>query len=257
MKKNRKLLAGNWKMNTTVAEGKVLAKGILNFIENNPLELPLLIFPPATHLSELSKMSHTSEHLYLGAQNAHNEDNGAYTGEISVPMLKELEVKYLLVGHSERRAYFQESDRFLLSKLKKALEHKLKVVFCFGEALEIREANNYKSFVQDQIEQVLFHLDSSEMESVVLAYEPVWAIGTGKNASPEQAQEVHAFVRELLSDKFGQKCAEHTTILYGGSCKPSNAEALFSQKDVDGGLIGGASLKAEDFIQLYKQLNAN
>lgn len=250
----RKILAGNWKMNTSPSEGKDLAKGINKFAKENTLELPVLLFPPATHISQVNEIIADTENLKLGAQNAYSEESGAFTGEVSIPMLKELGVEYLLVGHSERREIFKEENNLLLAKTKKALELELKVVFCFGENLKIREDEAYKEFVQHQLEQVVFHLDTEEMKSIVLAYEPIWAIGTGKNASAEQAQEVHAYVRGLLAEKFDRTTAENTTILYGGSCKPANAQEIFAQTDVDGGLIGGASLKVEDFTQLYTQL---
>lgn len=250
----RKILAGNWKMNTIPSEGKKLAKAINDFAEENKLDFPVILFPPATHISQVGELIAGSRNLKMGAQNAYSEESGAYTGEISIPMLKELEVEYLLVGHSERREIFKESDSMLLAKTKKALELGLKVVFCFGEDLKVREDEAYKDFVEHQLEQVIFHLSTEEMKSIVLAYEPIWAIGTGENASAEQAQEVHAYVRSLLADKFDAETAENTTILYGGSCKPANAEQIFAQEDVDGGLIGGASLKADDFTQLYLQL---
>ena len=250
----RKILAGNWKMNTSPSEGKDLANGINEFANENALEFPVLLFPPATHISQVSEIITDTHNLKLGAQNAYSEESGAFTGEISIPMLKELGVAYLLVGHSERREIFKEEDNLLLAKTKKALELGLKVVFCFGEDLKVREDEAYKEFVQHQLEQVIFHLDKEEMKSIVLAYEPIWAIGTGKNASAEQAQEVHAYVRSLLAEKFDSETAENTTILYGGSCKPANAEEIFTQADVDGGLIGGASLKVGDFTKLYSQL---
>ncbi|MEX0811781.1 MAG: triose-phosphate isomerase [Chitinophagales bacterium] len=253
---NRRILAGNWKMNTTPKEGEALARELMEFFSENNPEFPVLLFPPATHLANISKITASIQNLSAGAQNAHSEEKGAFTGEISVPMIKEAGAEYLLVGHSERRTLFNENDDFLLKKTEQALKQGLKVVFCFGEALEAREADNYLSFVQEQLEKVVFKLSEVNMGNIVLAYEPIWAIGTGKNAQPEQAQEVHAFVRKILAEKYGTKIAETTSILYGGSCKPSNAKAIFAQKDVDGGLIGGASLKAEDFIQLYKLLNA-
>lgn len=254
---SRKILAGNWKMNTLPDEGKALCKAILNYERENNFDLHILIFPPATHLAILQELLMESHRISMGAQNAHSEEKGAFTGEISVPMIKALGAEYLLVGHSERRNLFKEEGSFLLKKINKALDHKLKVVFCFGEPLEIRQAETYKSYIKNQLEEVLFKLSIDQVQNIILAYEPVWAIGTGKNARPEQAQEVHAFVRNLLEDKFGKNTAESTSILYGGSCKPANAEGIFAQKDVDGGLIGGASLKADDFTKLYEQLKAS
>lgn len=251
---SRKILAGNWKMNTTPNEGRTLTNEIIEFFAQDHALFPVILFPPSTHLAIISETTSSSNNLITGAQNAYSEENGAYTGEVSVSMVKEAGAEYLMVGHSERRQYFNESDEMLLKKTELALKHEMKVIFCFGEALEIRESGKYLDFVKDQLEQVIFKLSNTQMKNLVLAYEPIWAIGTGKNAQPEQAQEVHAFVRELLAEKFGNEIAQNTTILYGGSCKPSNADAIFSQKDVDGGLIGGASLKADDFTQLYKQL---
>lgn len=251
---SRKVLAGNWKMNTRLEEGQSLASKIA---EINSFEFPVLLFPPTTHLQSVHQEIKAVDNLYLGAQNAYFEDKGAYTGEVSVPMIKDCGSEYLLIGHSERRSHFNEDNSLLLKKVQQALKHQLNVIFCFGEPLEIREAQTYKSYVKDQLEQVVFKLEEKDSSQLILAYEPIWAIGTGKNATAEQAQEVHAFVRGLIADRYHKSLAEHTSILYGGSCKPANAESIFAQEDVDGGLIGGASLKSEDFLQLYKQLKSS
>jgi triosephosphate isomerase len=184
----------------------------------------------------------------VGAQNMSQHESGAYTGEISGAMLSSMDVDYCIIGHSERRKYFGETNDVLAAKVNQALKHRVLPIYCCGEVLAEREAGNHFDVVKEQIEQGLFHLDADQFDDVIIAYEPVWAIGTGVNASPEQAQEMHAFIRNLVATKYGETLAQDTTILYGGSCNSGNARELFAQKDVDGGLIGGASLKAEEFI---------
>lgn len=246
----RKIVAGNWKMNTTIDEGKELVKGILDLMSSVPSDVQLIIAPPFTHLDGVGKQIKGSK-IALSAQNCADHEKGAYTGEVSVGMLKSVNCSYVILGHSERREYYTETSEKLVTKINLALAQNIMPIFCVGEKLEEREANRHFEVVKKQIEEVLFTLTPEQMAHIVVAYEPVWAIGTGKTASSEQAQEIHAFIRKTLSDKFG-KIADEISILYGGSCKPSNAKELFSQKDIDGGLIGGAALKAEDFIAIAK-----
>ncbi len=242
-----KIVAGNWKMNTVVSEGKELVDGILSKLSTVPSDVQLIVAPPFTHLSEVAtKLAGSS--IALAAQNCADHEKGAYTGEVSVDMLKSVGVQYVILGHSERREYYGETSETLVTKVKLALAAGLKPIFCVGEVKDERVAGKHFEVVGKQIEEVLFTLTAEEMAQVVIAYEPVWAIGTGLTATSEQAQEIHAFIRKALADKFGAELAEEITILYGGSCKPSNAPELFAQPDIDGGLIGGAALKAEDFI---------
>ena len=242
-----KIVAGNWKMNTVVSEGKELVDGILSKLSTVPSDVQLIVAPPFTHLSEVAtKLAGSS--IALAAQNCADHEKGAYTGEVSVDMLKSVGCTYVILGHSERREYYGETSETLVTKVKLALAAGLKPIFCVGEVKDERVAGKHFEVVGKQIEEVLFTLTAEEMAQVVIAYEPVWAIGTGLTASSEQAQEIHAFIRKALADKFGAELAEEITILYGGSCKPSNAPELFAQPDIDGGLIGGAALKAEDFI---------
>ena len=189
-------------------------------------------------------------YFMVGAQNVATEEKGAYTGEVSAEMLESMEIDYCIVGHSERRAYYGETDKTVAAKVDRLLAHNLKPIVCVGEVLEEREAGKQLDVVKRQVEEGLFHLTPEQMKEVVIAYEPVWAIGTGKTATPEQAQEIHAHIRSLLAAKYGKEVAEEISILYGGSCKPGNAKELFACPDIDGGLIGGASLKAEDFIAI-------
>ena len=242
-----KIVAGNWKMNTVVSEGKELVDGILSKLSTVPSDVQLIVAPPFTHLSEVAfKLAGSS--IALAAQNCADHEKGAYTGEVSVAMLKSVGCSYVILGHSERREYYGETSETLVTKVKLALAAGLKPIFCVGEVKDERVAGKHFEVVGKQIEEVLFTLTAEEMAQVVIAYEPVWAIGTGLTATSEQAQEIHAFIRKALADKFGAALAEEITILYGGSCKPSNAPELFAQPDIDGGLIGGAALKAEDFI---------
>lgn len=246
--KRRQIVAGNWKMNKTYDEGRELAQSILNkFV---PEETHVIICTPYIHLKSIHNLLKEVSRVALGAQNCHQEKSGAFTGEISPAMLKSVGVKYVIIGHSERRAYFSESDELLASKVDNALAHELRPIFCCGEDLAIRESGTHAQFVENQLKSSLFHFSESAFKNIVIAYEPIWAIGTGMTASPEQAQEMHAHIRQLIKQKYGSEVAESTSILYGGSCKPTNAKEIFGKPDVDGGLIGGASLKAEDFIQI-------
>lgn len=241
------IVAGNWKMNTTVPEGVALAKAVAEKSKEVPANVELVIAPPFTHLDAVSSAIAGSK-VALSAQNCADKEKGAFTGEISVDMLKSVGCEYTILGHSERRQYYGETDAKLVEKMKLAFAAGLKVILCVGENLEEREAGKHFDVCRAQIENVLYHFSAAEMANVVIAYEPVWAIGTGKTASAEQAQEIHASIRNVVEAKFGREVAQDMTILYGGSCKPSNAKELFAQPDIDGGLIGGAALKADDFI---------
>lgn len=248
----RKIVAGNWKMNTSFQEAEELIEDVLELLEGNEMENPLMVFcPPFTYL-ELATDLTDETHVSVGAQNVSHLESGAYTGEISALMLKSIGVEFCIIGHSERRKYFKESSGLLKEKVNALLNHSIKPIFCCGEQLEEREKGIHFEVVKSQIEEALFHLSGTEFENVVIAYEPVWAIGTGVTATSDQAQEMHAFIREHLIEKFGKEIANDTSILYGGSCNAKNARELFANPDVDGGLIGGASLKAEDFYTIYK-----
>ena len=245
-KMRKKIVAGNWKMNTLPAEGAELAKGIVAQRATAPAEVNFIVCPPFTHLSQVAEALKGSN-IALGAQNCAAEEKGAYTGEVSAAMIAALGCRYVILGHSERRQYYGETSETLNLKMARAYAHGLTPVYCVGENLEEREAGKHFDVVKAQIEEVVCNLTPEQFAGLVIAYEPVWAIGTGKTATADQAQEIHAFIRKVLADKFGAAAAE-TPILYGGSCKPSNAAELFAKEDVDGGLIGGAALKAEDFL---------
>ncbi len=252
----RKLIvAGNWKMNTGIEEGKKLAEDINKYLLSKTLSenKKIIISPPFTHLYPISKSIDFSK-IILSAQNCASTENGAFTGEISAKMLKELGVTTVILGHSERRAYFKEDNETLFKKVKIALKYNLDIIFCVGESLEQRESNKHFDVIKEQISGTILKLNKDEFKKVIVAYEPVWAIGTGKTATPEQAQEMHQFIREKIKENFDEEIANNTTILYGGSCKPSNAKEIFSKKDVDGGLIGGAALKVEDFSKIIEAL---
>jgi triosephosphate isomerase len=241
----RKIVAGNWKMNKSLQEGIELAKTVNRQVEDNGVVIVLCT--PFIHLSEVSNVI-TKDSLFIGAQNCAAEASGAFTGEVSVDMIKSTGAEYVIIGHSERRSYYHEDDAMLNKKVKLALAAGLTPIFCCGEVLAERQANNHMKVVKTQIENGLFDLSPDDFGQVVIAYEPVWAIGTGVNATSDQAQEMHKAIRELIAEKYGNQLADHTSILYGGSCKPSNARELFANPDVDGGLIGGASLNAADFM---------
>jgi len=249
----RKIVAGNWKMNMGFAEADDLLSLILDNIENNdiPEHVDVVVCPPALYLELATDMA-SGKAMYVGAQNVSEHEAGAYTGEISAAMLESVELDYCIVGHSERRQYFYETDKDLAHKADILLKHGIIPIYCCGELFDDREDDMHMEVVSTQLEEGLFHLDEEEFRKVVIAYEPVWAIGTGKTATPEQAQEMHAFIRALVATKYSQETAEQCHILYGGSCNAGNAGELFSQADVDGGLIGGASLKAEDFTTIIR-----
>ncbi|MDT0557023.1 triose-phosphate isomerase [Ichthyenterobacterium sp. W332] len=241
------IVAGNWKMNKTAEETLQLIKDLKSKIKTSNAEV--MIAPTAVNLLSAVNSCKDSE-IEVIAQNMHFAENGAYTGEVSAEMLKSVGVKTVILGHSERRAYFNETDESLAKKVDQALKQNMRIIFCFGEELSDRKAGNEETVVESQIKNALFHLDASAFKNIVLAYEPVWAIGTGETASPEQAQDMHAFIRKTLGDTYGNSVADDMTILYGGSVKPANAKEIFGKPDVDGGLIGGASLKAEDFFAI-------
>jgi len=247
MRKN--IVAGNWKMNKTFQEAEELIDRIVVGMEDTSLKCELIICPPALYLEVASDYAEESR-LSVGAQNVSEHEKGAYTGEISAPMLDSVDVEYCIVGHSERRKYHGETNAQLAKKTDLLLDYGIRPIFCCGEVLEEREKAIQFNVVKKQITEGLFHLSADEFSNLVIAYEPVWAIGTGKTATPEQAQEMHAFIRNLISEKYGKNIADEVSILYGGSCNPGNAKTLFSNPDVDGGLIGGASLKADDFLKI-------
>ena len=245
MRKN--IVAGNWKMNNDLAQTEALITDLKRQSKTSDAEV--MIAPTFTNLWQAYQTLKDND-IEVIAQNMHFADNGAYTGEISASMLNSIGVKTVILGHSERRAYFNETDELLAKKVDAALANDLRVIFCFGEELADRKAGNEEAVVEGQIKNALFHLDADAFKSIVLAYEPVWAIGTGETASPEQAQDMHAFIRKTLENKYRNDVADSVSILYGGSVKPANAKEIFGKPDVDGGLIGGASLKAEDFYAI-------
>ena len=248
-----KIVAGNWKMNNDNKQTKKLVKGIRKSIKRISLDnTRVIVAPTFVNLTTAIKRAKKSN-VEVVAQNMHQATSGAFTGEVSAEMLKSIGIKTVILGHSERRSLFNETDEVLTEKVNAALENNLEVIFCFGELLAERKSENHFKVVENQL-SALFHLDAMSWNQIVLAYEPVWAIGTGETATPDQAQEMHAFIRNLLADKYNTAVAENTSILYGGSVKPVNAEEIFSKEDVDGGLIGGASLKVEDFTAIIKAI---
>lgn len=246
--KRKQIVAGNWKMNMEFNSGRDLAISIIRQL--GPTETKVILCPPFIHLNYISMLTNGIANLIVGSQNCHAAPKGPYTGEISVPMLKSVGAEYVILGHSERRQYFNESDEMLADKVNSVLEGGLKPIFCCGEKLDVRESEKQEEVVNKQLSGGLFHLTAEQFQEVVIAYEPIWAIGTGKTASPQQAQDMHAYIRKVIAGKYGEDTANMTTILYGGSVKPNNANELFKQPDVDGGLIGGASLKADDFVSI-------
>lgn len=244
MRKN--IVAGNWKMNTTLPEGIALAKAVSDSLKDVDLKCDVVICTPFTHLASVNEVIDKNK-VGLGAENCADHLKGAYTGEISAPMVASTGATYVILGHSERRQYYGETSATLKEKVKLALENNLTPIFCVGEVLEERENGTYFDVVKAQVEDALFDLSAEDFGKIILAYEPVWAIGTGKTATDDQAQEMHAHIRGLIEAKYGKEVADNTSILYGGSCKPTNAKALFAKPDVDGGLIGGAALDAESF----------
>lgn len=234
-------------MNTTLQEGVALAEGVNNALKGASPKCDVIIAVPFTHLASIAAVIDQNK-LGLGAENCADHKSGAYTGEVSAAMVASTGAKYVILGHSERRQYYGETSETLKEKVALAFANGLTPIFCIGEVLEERENGSYLEVVKAQIESALFHLSAEEFGKIILAYEPVWAIGTGKTATDDQAQEMHAFIRNVIAEKYGKQVAEDCSILYGGSCKPTNAAALFAKPDVDGGLIGGASLDAESFM---------
>ena len=248
----KKIVAGNWKMNMNYSEGLALAGSISKYFHDNPSEkAEAVLCTPYIHLAGAAEILKTSK-VSLGAQNCASEPSGAFTGEVSCEMIKSTGAQYVIIGHSERRTYYNEDDKLLNKKTSLALKSGLTVIFCCGEVLHEREQNIHLQVVKNQLEVGLFSLQAEDFAKIIIAYEPVWAIGTGLTASPDQAQEMHSYIRSLIKEKYGKEIAEQTSILYGGSCKPSNAPEIFAMPDVDGGLIGGASLKKEDFCAIVK-----
>jgi triosephosphate isomerase (TIM) len=242
----KKIVAGNWKLNTTVQEGVALAQAVEKlYTESGDKNVAVVLGAPATHLTEVAK---AIKNVAVSAQNCAKEASGAYTGEISAAMVKSTGAQYCILGHSERREYYGETDAFLAVKVAQVLANGLTPIFCIGEVLEERESGKLWDVIKTQMQDGLFALSAGDFKKVVIAYEPVWAIGTGKVASPAQAQEMHKYIREQIAAKYGAEVADSISILYGGSCKPDNAKEIFANPDVDGGLIGGASLKADDFM---------
>ncbi|MFZ2338114.1 MAG: triose-phosphate isomerase [Bacteroidales bacterium] len=249
----KKIVAGNWKMNMELAEGLKLAESVDIYFRLKPSKAEVVLCTPFIHLAGVSQILKDGK-VCLGAQNCASEPSGAYTGEISPAMILSTGAGYVIIGHSERRSYYHEDNAILNRKTRLALSTGLKVIFCCGEVLGERESGKYFDVVKNQIENGLFNIPAEDMKNVVVAYEPVWAIGTGLTATPEQAQEMHQFIRGLFSEKYGKEIADDLTILYGGSCKPSNAAEIFSKPDVDGGLIGGAALKKDDFTAIVEAI---
>lgn len=245
MRKN--IVAGNWKMNTTVPEGVALAKEVNDALAATTPNCDVVICVPFTHLCPVAAVIDQTR-LGLGAENCADHKSGAYTGEVSAPMVASTTAKYVILGHSERRQYYGETADTLREKVALALENGLTPIFCIGEVLSEREDGSFNDVVRRQVEEGLFNLSAEDFGKIILAYEPVWAIGTGKTATPDQAEDMHAWIRSVIAGKYGAEVAENTSILYGGSCKPSNAAELFAKPDIDGGLIGGASLKCADFM---------
>ena len=244
----KKIVAGNWKMNKNAEETEDLLNDLIDKLPNDK-EVEIIVAPTFVNLS--SAVEHLEfTNIQVAAQNMHQAENGAYTGEISADMLKSIGVNTVILGHSERRAIFHETDALISFKVDTALKHEMRIIFCFGEELKDRQNDQHFNVVENQLRDGLFQIDKAAWESIVLAYEPVWAIGTGETASPEQAQEMHEFIRETVRKTFGSDIAEDVSILYGGSVKPDNAKEIFSKPDVDGGLIGGAALKADDFLAI-------
>ncbi len=250
-----KIVAGNWKMNTIVRDGVALASMINNQLKDVELreDVKVIIAPPFIHLTFVRQVVDCKKVL-VAAQNCATEDAGAFTGEISAEMLKMLGCNSVILGHSERRAYYGETSETLIKKTEQVLKNEMTPIFCCGEMLEQREAGNHFKIVEVQVSEALFHLSEEDFAKIIIAYEPVWAIGTGVTASKEQAQEMHAFIRNFVKQKYGNKVADNLSILYGGSVKPNNAKEIFAEPDVDGGLIGGASLKPESFIDIIKAI---
>jgi triosephosphate isomerase (TIM) len=250
----KQIAAANWKMNLTQQQ----AVELLNEIRQKEILLSddqqVMFGVPFPYLLLANELIKTKKGFYIAAQNCYSKDSGAFTGEVSAPMLSSCNIEYVIIGHSERREYFNEDNNTLAQKVNECLRNKLRPIFCCGESLEIRESGRQNEFVENQLKESLFHLTSSVIENFIIAYEPIWAIGTGKTASADQAQEMHAHIRRVLASKYGKEVAETISILYGGSVKANNAKEIFDKPDVDGGLVGGASLKADEFTAIIGSL---
>jgi triosephosphate isomerase len=247
-----KIVAGNWKMNKNSEETEDLLNELIEKLPDDK-EVQIIVAPTFVNLA--SAVDHLEfTNITVAAQNMHQSENGAYTGEISADMLKSVGVNTVILGHSERRSIFHETDSIIAYKVDTALKHDMTVIFCFGEELKDRQDKQHFNIVENQLRDGLFHLENDAWEDIILAYEPVWAIGTGETASPDQAQEMHAFIRETIRSRYGNDIAENVSILYGGSVKPDNAQEIFGKPDVDGGLIGGAALKADDFVAIVNAI---
>ena len=243
----KKIVAGNWKMNNGLQETKLLINELKT--EVNHCECDVMIAPSFVCLQTAIDLL-TNNDIEVVSQNVHHEENGAYTGEVSAKMLSSIGVKTTIIGHSERREYFNETHEMLKHKVDTSIENSMKIIFCLGEQLKDRKTNNHSTIISNQISESLFHLNSADWDNIILAYEPVWAIGTGETASSDQVQEMHSFIRNFIAQKYSAELAQNVSILYGGSVKPSNAKEIFSMEDVDGGLIGGASLNSKDFFSI-------
>ena len=252
--KDRRLLAGNWKMNLSLIEAKQLTKGIVDYVKSINFNYRVIVAPAFPFLTEVGEIIKEVPNVYLSAQNVSEYESGAYTGEVSASMLASVGASYCIVGHSERRKYFNETEEVLLKKINRLYENAIIPIYCVGETLEERKQGKSEEIVKSQLEPILAELTKEQINNFVIAYEPVWAIGTGIPATPEEANSMHKFIRELVKSYFDEEIAENITVLYGGSVKPENAEALFSQPNIDGGLVGGASLKYSSFNKLIEIL---
>ncbi len=250
----KKIVAGNWKMNLNKEQSLQLVSDISSGLGSIDENTKVIVSPTFINIPYVIDANERDAKVEVAAQNMHFKESGAYTGEISAEMLLAVGVSTVILGHSERREYFNEDAHLLTKKVEQALEHKMEVIFCFGERLEDRQSDNHFNVIEYQLKDALFHLKESDWQHIVLAYEPVWAIGTGETASPEQAQEMHAFIRNLIAEQYDEDVANEVSILYGGSVKPANAQEIFSKPDVDGGLIGGAALKSEDFLAIINAI---
>ena len=250
----KKIVAGNWKMNKTLQEGLKFSDDLKEALKGKTINCEVVVGTPFIHLSEVAKNFERTV-VHVAAQNIANKEKGAYTGEVSAAMVASTGANHVILGHSERRAYYHETAELLTEKVELALANDLTPIFCVGEVLEEREAGKHFDVVAAQIKDALFELSKEDFSKLIVAYEPVWAIGTGKTATADQAQEIHAFIRKTIADKYGEEVADNTSILYGGSCNAGNAKELFSNPDVDGGLIGGASLEADSFLPIIEAFN--
>ena len=249
----KKIVAGNWKMNLDKSSSEHLVKEILESTQEKK-DIQIVLSPPFIYLEQVVKDCVSRPDVLIAAQNCSAYDNGAFTGEVSTNMLKSIGVDYVIIGHSERRQFFSESNDMLMNKISLSLSNNLKVIFCCGEDINQREKDLHFEIIEDQLKSTVFKLSANDFSKIVIAYEPIWAIGTGKTATSDQAQEIHGFIRSLITNNYNKDISDNTTILYGGSCKPSNAKAIFSEDDIDGGLIGGASLKSADFTSIISSI---